>query len=81
MKGGMEAMKKIKVVLCGLILVAICIYILQAKVFQSDNGRQIPKDARLVYEESTSPNKQYVTDCRLPAETDICAIFGGHLKT
>ena len=19
--------------------------------------------------------------CRLPAETDICAIFGGHLKT
>ena len=62
MKGGMEAMKKIKVVLCGLILVAICIYILQAKVFQSDNGRQIPKDARLVYEDSTSPNKQYVTD-------------------
>ena len=23
----------------------------------------------------------FVIGCRLPAETDICAIFGGHLKT
>lgn len=63
MKGGVdEIMKKIKVVLCVLILAAICTYILQANFFQSDNARQIPKGTRLVYEESTSPNKQYVTD-------------------
>lgn len=55
-------MKKIKVVLCVLILVAIGIYFLQAKFFKSDSARQIPKDVRLVYEENTSPNKQYVTD-------------------
>lgn len=55
-------MKKIKVVLCVLILAAICTYILQAKFFQSDNARQIPKGTRLVYEESISPNKKYVDD-------------------
>ena len=28
-----------------------------------------------------APGKDALPDCRLPAETDICAIFGGHLKT
>ena len=26
-------------------------------------------------------NGWIISLCRLPAETDICAIFGGHLKT
>lgn len=34
--------------------------------------------------DSISPQPDYtleIQNCRLPAETDICAIFGGHLKT
>lgn len=54
--------RKTKVLLCATVVFILCIGAMLVKYIHTDKKGSIPQTAELVYEESVSPNKDYVTD-------------------
>lgn len=54
-------MKKRAIVVCVAAVVLLACLILM-KLIKTDDGAGIPSSAKLIYEETISPNEDYVTD-------------------